>query len=59
MDKLVYTVAETAEILNIGMNKAYELIQQKEIPNVRIGRKILIPIQALENWLASSSNINS
>lgn len=55
MDKLVYTVNETAQILNIGMNKAYELIQQKEIPNVRVGRKILIPKQALENWLANSS----
>lgn len=55
MDKLVYTVNETAQILNIGLSKAYELIQQKQIPNVRVGRKFLIPKQSLENWLANSS----
>jgi len=59
MDKLVYTVSETAKILNIGMNKAYELIQQQEIPNVRVGRKILVPKQALEKWLVNSSNMKS
>lgn len=55
MEKLVYTVNETAQILNIGMNKAYELVQQHQIPNLRVGRKILIPKQSLEKWLAKSS----
>lgn len=55
MEKLVYTVNETAQILNIGMNKAYELIQQQQIPNVRVGRKILIPKQALETWLVKTA----
>lgn len=55
MEKLVYTVTETAQILNIGMNKAYELIQQQEIPNLRVGRKILIPKQSLEKWLVKSA----
>ncbi|NLD46148.1 MAG: helix-turn-helix domain-containing protein [Clostridiaceae bacterium] len=59
MEKLVYTVNETAQILNIGMNKAYELIQQKQIPNVRVGRKFLIPKEALEKWLANSSGDKS
>lgn len=58
MEKLVYTVTETAKLLNIGMNKAYELIQQNEIPNVRIGRRILVPKQSLHNWLSSSSYKN-
>lgn len=55
MEKLVYTVTETAQILNIGMNKAYELIQQQQIPNLRVGRKILIPKQSLEKWLSKSA----
>lgn len=57
MEKLVYTVRETANILNIGMNKAYELIELKQIPVVRVGRKFLVPKQALENWLLSSSGV--
>lgn len=59
MEKLVYTVTETAQILNIGMNKAYELIQQNQIPNVRVGRKFLIPKEALEKWLAKSAVIDN
>lgn len=57
MEKLVYTVKETANILNIGMNKAYELIEQKQIPVVRVGRKFLVPKQALEKWLLNSVGI--
>lgn len=56
MNELVYTVKETADVLKIGMNKAYELIEQKQIPAVKVGRKFLIPKQALENWLMSSSS---
>lgn len=55
MEKLVYTVTETAQILDIGMNKAYELVQQNLIPNLRVGRKILIPKQSLEKWLVKSA----
>lgn len=57
MEKLVYTVNETAKLLNIGMNKAYELIQNQQIPNVRIGRKILIPKKSLENWLSTKTDL--
>ncbi len=59
MEKLVYTVRETANVLNVGMNKAYELIQQKQIPYVRVGRRILIPKNALENWLKQSVGVEA
>jgi excisionase family DNA binding protein len=52
--KLVYSVQETSKILNIGMNRTYKLLQSNIIPNVRIGKKILIPKKALENWLMES-----
>lgn len=59
MEKLVYTVRETAKILNIGLSKAYDLIQQKQIPVVKVGRKFLVPKQALESWLMSSVGGNT
>ncbi len=58
MDKLVYTVKETADVLKIGLNKAYELIEQNQIPVVKVGRKFLIPKQALEKWLMSSFGVS-
>lgn len=57
MDKLVYTVKETAQVLNIGMNNAYCLVNSKNFPRIQVGRKILIPKKALEIWLESNNNI--
>jgi excisionase family DNA binding protein len=58
METLVYTVRETAKMLNIGLNKAYELIEQKQIPVIRVGRKFIVPKQALEKWLSRSIGEN-
>lgn len=57
MEKLVYTVKETAQVLNIGMNNAYCLVNSKNFPRIQVGRKILVPKKALEKWLEESGNI--
>ncbi len=51
MEKMILTAQETAILLNIGMNKMYELLVSGDIPSRRIGRKYLIPRLALEKWL--------
>ncbi len=50
-DKLTYTVPEMAKVLNIGRNKAYELVKTEGFPVVYIGSTIRIPIKALRKWL--------
>lgn len=55
MDKLVYSVKETAQVLNIGMNSAYNLVNSKDFPKITLGRKILVPKKALEQWIESQS----
>jgi excisionase family DNA binding protein len=55
MDKLVYSVKETAQVLNIGMNAAYNLVNSKSFPKITLGRKILVPKKALEQWLDTHS----
>jgi DNA binding domain, excisionase family len=57
MDKLVYSVKEAAQVLNIGMNSAYNLVNSEDFPKITIGRKILIPIKGLEKWIETSSKI--
>jgi excisionase family DNA binding protein len=44
---------EAARYLGIGRSKLYELVRTKEIPSIRIGRRILIPTRALEEYLRS------
>lgn len=51
IDRLAYTVTETAQALGIGRTVAYDLIRRGEIPHVRIGRSIRIPRASLDAWL--------
>ena len=50
-DKLTLTVPETAKRLGIGKNLAYEAIQRGEIPSIRVGHRLLVPISALESMM--------
>jgi excisionase family DNA binding protein len=45
------TVEEAAAALGISRAFAYEAVTRNEIPHVRIGRRILVPIAALERML--------
>lgn len=51
MEKLLLTVAEAREVLNIGRSKMYELLNTGVIPSVRLGRSLRVPIVALQQWL--------
>ena len=44
----ILTVDETAEFLRLGRSSVYDAIRMKEIPAVRIGRRILVPKVVLE-----------
>ena len=49
--RLTFTVVEAATLLGIGRNSAYEAIKSGILPSVQIGRRILIPRAALEQFL--------
>lgn len=52
---LTLTVDETAKVLRIGRNNAYNLVRSKKLRSIRIGRKIRIPREALQEYLNSST----
>ena len=52
--KLAITVSEAACRLGIGRNSAYEAVRRGEIPTIRIGKRILVPISALDRLLDGS-----
>ena len=47
----VLTVDETAAKLRMSRNAIYEAIKAKEIPSIRVGRRILVPSLALDRML--------
>lgn len=51
INKLTYTVPEMAQALGLGRNTAYDLVNRADFPAIRVGGKILVPIEALTNWL--------
>jgi excisionase family DNA binding protein len=51
----VVTLTETASILRISRGSAYEAAKRKEIPTIRIGRRLLVPLAALERMLAGNT----
>ena len=52
LQKQTFTVPETAEMLNIGRNQAYEAARRGEIPTIRIGKRILVPRAAFDRMLS-------
>ena len=48
------TVEETARLLRISRNSAYEAARTGEIPTIRIGKRVLVPIGGLERLLGRS-----
>lgn len=53
------TVSELAGYLNVGTTVAYRLVKEPGFPAVRITpKKIVIPVAALEKWLAEKAEQN-
>lgn len=50
-ERLVLTVAEVAEALDVSLHTAYTLIQRGDIGHIRIGRLIKVPNDALNRFL--------
>jgi len=49
--KIVYTVDEVSAILGICKPTLYQAIERGEIPSLHIGKRILIPVVALNKML--------
>lgn len=54
MEKLTLTVEQAAKRLGIGRNSAYEATRNGDIPNIKIGKRILVPVAAFEKMLSEA-----
>lgn len=57
-ERATLTVSETAKILGISRNSAYQGILTGEIPHIKIGRRVLVPKVALMKFLESVDEPN-
>ena len=49
--KILLKASEVAEILNIGLSKAYSLMQQGKIPTVRIDHSVRVRPGDLDEYI--------
>lgn len=53
--QLLISVPEMADMLGISTPTAYELANMEGFPSVRIGRRLLVSISGLEDWIAAQA----
>ena len=55
MEKTTMSVQELSSQMGISLAKAYELVKTPGFPTLRIGTRILIPVDAYKAWLIKRS----
>ena len=53
MEKSTMSVQELSAHMGISLPKAYELVKEPGFPTLRIGTRILIPVEGFKAWLRS------
>ena len=55
-DRITLSIEEVASLLGLGRTAAYEAARRGEIPNRRLGRRVVVQVPALREWLHSPIN---
>jgi excisionase family DNA binding protein len=58
-ERLTLIIEETAKLLGIGRQLAYDRAKTGEIPVIKVGRRLLVPRRALERLLEEPKPLNS
>lgn len=51
------TVDEAAPFLRVSTDKIYDMVQKKELPHFRIGRRIFFYRSYLQKWIERQSTM--
>jgi excisionase family DNA binding protein len=51
MKKITLSVKEVAEVVGVSEDFIYTLVRLKEIPCVRVGRRVLFRVESIDDWL--------
>lgn len=55
LNPLTIPIPEACRLIGIGRSKFYELVASGEIPAVRLGRRTLIPLDALRAFIEAKA----
>ena len=57
LDRHTFTVREAAQVLGIGRDATYAAVQAGTIPSIRVGRRVVIPREAIGRILAQGRTL--
>jgi len=58
-EKQTITVEEAAKVLGIGRGLAYEMARTGRLPTIRFGRRLVVPLRAVERLLEDPGTLAS
>lgn len=53
-ERATISIEEAAPVLGLGRTAAYEAARRGEFPTRRLGRRVVVPVPALLEWLGAS-----
>ena len=54
LEKITYSVSETAQLLNVSKHLVYEAVRQRKLKVVHFGRRIIVPANSIKLLLGIS-----
>ena len=55
--RLTVSIVEAAHLLGIGRTLAYEAARRGDLRTIRVGRRVLVPVLAIEELRAQASEV--
>ena len=59
MDKVAYSLTETAQVLGVSRPTVYALIKQPGFPVFQIGSRKLVSVEGLRDWIRSQTEVTA
>lgn len=59
MERETMTVEEAAQKLGIGRGTAYRAAQTGELPTIRLGKRLVVPREAIDRMLAEAPAVRA
>lgn len=51
MEKLLLKPIEVIQTLGVSKSKVYEMLARGELPSIRMGRCVRVPVASLNKWI--------
>ena len=58
MDKIVYSISEVSKLLGVSRSYAYQMVKEKTLPVLDLGRRKVVPKIQLEEWIQKNTYMN-